>query len=107
MDEANWYQSLPKEISCYAPRVFDVSEDGEFARVEMELYGYANLAETFIYGSNNLEDWYNIIEALLKVHKVFENTPRHPTAANWRKSTSSRPNSGWRKLRQNIRALRR
>jgi capsular polysaccharide biosynthesis protein len=78
LDEANWYQSLPKEISCYAPRVFDVSEDGEFARVEMELYGYANLAETFIYGSNNLEDWYNIIEALLKVHKVFEKYTETP-----------------------------
>lgn len=72
LDEANWYQSLPAEISCFAPRVFNVSEDEKCARVEMELYGYANLAETFIYGSNNLEDWYNIIEALLKVHKVFE-----------------------------------
>ena len=73
LDEANWYKELPSEVACYAPRVFNVSENGEFASVEMELYGYANLAETFIYGSNNLEDWYNIIEALLKVHKVFEN----------------------------------
>ena len=73
LDEANWYQKLPLEVACYAPRVFNVSEDETYAKVEMELYGYANLAETFIYGSNNLEDWYNIIEALLKVHKVFEN----------------------------------
>ena len=73
LDEANWYKELPAEVACYAPRVFNVSENEEFASVEMELYGYANLAETFIYGSNNLEDWYNIIEALLKVHKVFEN----------------------------------
>lgn len=73
LDEANWYKELPPEVACYAPRVFNVSENDEFASVEMELYGYANLAEIFIYGSNNLEDWYNIIEALLKVHKVFEN----------------------------------
>lgn len=73
LDEANWYQKLPADVSCYAPRVFNVTETDELASVEMELYGYANLAETFIYGSNNLEDWYNIIEALLKVHKVFEN----------------------------------
>lgn len=73
LDEANWYKALPADVACYAPRVFNVSENEEFASVEMELYGYANLAETFIYGSNNLEDWYNIIEALLKVHKVFEN----------------------------------
>ena len=72
LDEAYWYQALPKAVSCYAPRVFSVTEDTTKATVEMELYGYANLAETFIYGSNNLEDWYNIIEALLKVHKVFE-----------------------------------
>ena len=73
LDEANWYQKLPLEVACYAPRVFAAGEKGDYAFVEMELYGYANLAETFIYGSNNLEDWYNIIEALLKVHKVFEN----------------------------------
>ena len=72
LDEANWYQSLPTELSCYAPRVLNVEENEKEAKVEMELYGYANLAETFIYGSNNLEDWYNIIESLLKVHKVFE-----------------------------------
>lgn len=72
LDEANWYQKLPLEISCYAPRVFKVEEDAEVAKVEMEMYGYANLAETLIYGSNNLEDWYNIIESLLKVHKTFE-----------------------------------
>ena len=72
LDEANWYQKLPAEISCFAPRVFKVEEDADVAKVEMEMYGYANLAETFIYGSNNLEDWYNIIESLLKVHKTFE-----------------------------------
>lgn len=72
LDEAKWYQSLPNELLCYAPRVFSIEENEKFASVEMELYGYANLAETFIYGSNNLEDWYNIIESLLKVHKVFE-----------------------------------
>lgn len=71
-DEINWYQKLPKELACYSPRVFDYGEKDDKAFVEMELYGYANLAETFIYGSNNLEDWFNIIEALLKVHKVFE-----------------------------------
>ena len=72
LDEANWYQKLPLEISCYAPRVFKVEEDADVAKVEMEMYGYANLAETIIYGSNNLEDWCNIIESLLKVHKTFE-----------------------------------
>lgn len=72
LDEANWYQQLPTEVSCYAPRVLRVEDNDDYAAVEMELYGYANLAETFIYGSNNLEDWYNIIESLLKVHQVFE-----------------------------------
>lgn len=72
LDEANWYNSLPKEISCFAPRVFNVIEDEETVSLEMELYGYANLAEIFIYGSNNLEDWYHIIDSLLKVHQVFE-----------------------------------
>lgn len=72
LDEANWYQSLPLELACFAPRVFNVTENADDASIEMELYGYQNLAEIFLYGSNNLEDWYNIIESLLKVHKLFE-----------------------------------
>lgn len=73
LDEANWYKSLPADIACFAPRLFNVTENKDMVSYEMELYGYANLAETFLYGSNNLEDWYNIIDSLLKVHQIFEN----------------------------------
>lgn len=72
LDEVYWYQALPPELSSFVPRVFNVTECTESVSVEMELYGYMSLAETFLYGSNNLEDWYNITEALLKVHGVFE-----------------------------------
>ncbi len=72
LDEAHWYRELPPELSCFAPRVFSVRETPETAEVEMEMYGYANLAETFVYGSNNLEDWYNITETLFRIHAIFE-----------------------------------
>jgi len=38
----------------------------------MELFGYANLAETFVYDNNNIEDWMYILEKLFKVHKLLE-----------------------------------
>ena len=72
LDEANWYRSLPPDLEVFVPRVFRVEEGEETVSVEMEMYGYTNLAESFLYGSGNYEDWYRIIEALMKVHHRLE-----------------------------------
>ena len=72
LDEANWYRSLPPDLEVFVPRVFQVEEEKETVSVEMEMYGYTSLAESFLYGSGNYEDWYRIIEALMNVHRRLE-----------------------------------
>ncbi len=72
LDEVNWYRSLPPELAVYVPRIFHVEETAERVSVEMEMYGYTSLAESFLYGSGNYEDWYRIIESLMKVHRTLE-----------------------------------
>lgn len=72
LDEVNWYQNLPKELSVIAPRVVDVNETPEKITLEMEMYGYSNLAELFLYGQNLLEDWIVILKSLFSLHKQME-----------------------------------
>lgn len=72
LDEANWYNSLPAELLPLAPRVFNVTDDGTAVRVEMELYGYPNLAQVFVRTSTDLDDWCIIIDKLLKTHGLME-----------------------------------
>lgn len=72
LDEANWYTALPAELLPFAPRVFNVSDDGDAARVEMELYGYPNLAQVFVRTASSLDDWCIIIDKLLKTHDLME-----------------------------------
>ncbi len=72
LDEANWYRSLPDELAVYAPRVFRVEEKEDSVSVEMEMYGYPNLAESFLFGSGSFEDWHRIISALMDVHARLE-----------------------------------
>ena len=72
LDEANWMKNLPNDLLAFVPRVFDVRENEENAEIEMELYGYSSLSEIFVYGSNNLEFWMSIIDALFQMYKRFE-----------------------------------
>lgn len=78
LDEINWYQKLPKELSVIAPRVIDVKQDNDKITLEMEMYGYSNLAELFLYGQNLLEDWIVILKSLFNLHKQMENYTQEP-----------------------------
>lgn len=72
LDEANWYKSLPDELACFAPRVFKVVENDSSVSVEMELYGYPNLADSFLHTSTDKESWYLITERLMDIHALME-----------------------------------
>lgn len=78
LDEVNWYRSLPRELALFAPRVAGLSQTPESVTVELELYGYQTLAELYLYGQNNLEDWLGILEALLEVHRLFRSHAAPP-----------------------------
>ncbi|PQJ27668.1 hypothetical protein [Rubritalea profundi] len=72
LDEANWYRDLPLDLSVLAPRVIKAEDQGERFILEMELFGYPNLAEIFVYGENSTEDWLYILDKLFLNHKLLE-----------------------------------
>ncbi len=49
-----------------------VENTEKFVSVEMELFGYSNLAEKFVYGEDSAEDWTYILERLFAQHKMLE-----------------------------------
>lgn len=71
-DEMRWYLNLPKELSPLAPRVINFETKGKTSSLEMELFGYSNLAEYFVYGNENHEDWLYILDKLFDVHKLMD-----------------------------------
>lgn len=71
LDEVNWYKSLPKELVCFVPRVFDVKENADSVDVKMELYDYPNLAGLFVRTYSDFEYWKLIITRLMKIQKIM------------------------------------
>ena len=48
IDEIRWYLKIPKQLRCFAPRIFDYSLDGNAPFVKMEFYAYRTLHEMFL-----------------------------------------------------------
>ena len=46
--EICWYLKIPKQLRCFAPRIFDYSLDGNAPFVKMEFYAYRTLHEMFL-----------------------------------------------------------
>ena len=63
---------MPLDLSVLAPRVIKAEDQGERFILEMELFGYPNLAEIFVYGENSTEDWLYILDKLFLNHKLLE-----------------------------------
>ncbi|MDP5083154.1 MAG: aminoglycoside phosphotransferase family protein [Rickettsiaceae bacterium] len=68
LNEANWYKSLPEPVLVYAPKIISIKEDKDTLSLALELYGYPNLAELYVYSNSSLEDWCNIIDVVFQVH---------------------------------------
>ena len=51
IDEIRWYLKIPKQLRCFAPRIFDYSLDGNAPFVKMEFYAYRTLHENVLIGS--------------------------------------------------------
>jgi CTP:phosphocholine cytidylyltransferase-like protein len=68
--EILWFLNLPKELSCFTPRILNYSIDQEVF-VEMEYYGYASLSEIFVYGDFSGRIWESILRRLMMVLDEF------------------------------------
>ena len=71
-NEALWYKNIPDELKILTPRLISFSKNERTATLVQELYGYPSLAELFLSGDVNLEDWKIIIEKLFSLHSYFE-----------------------------------
>ena len=67
--EESWYKSLPLELQVMTPRIFASKELDDKYHLMLEIYGYQNLSEIFVYGSREIEDWYYIIKRLISTHQ--------------------------------------
>jgi CTP:phosphocholine cytidylyltransferase-like protein len=68
--EILWFLNLPKELSCFTPKILDYSIDREVF-IEMEYYGYASLSEIFVYGDFSQKIWESILRRLMMVLDEF------------------------------------
>ena len=47
-DEIRWYLKIPKQLQCFAPRVFSYSPDSDSPSMTLEFYSYRSLHEYFM-----------------------------------------------------------
>ncbi len=76
-DEHDWYKNIPNEILFLVPRTFPLVSYDNYARLDMELYGYPTLSELFIFGNLKIEEWILILERLFKTIKILQSYKGH------------------------------
>lgn len=75
-DEYLWYISLPEELKTIVPRVVSFTYKKnlsltEYAKFELEYYGYQTLAEAWVYDNWHVHIWYWTIGNLLNILRSF------------------------------------
>lgn len=76
--EANWIQSLPKDLRHYAPALWDCGNDGEVGYYEIEYYYLSSLANLFVFCRHPLFVWNDIMSAC---HRFLTDTAKYrPTS---------------------------
>lgn len=61
--EAEWIQSLPKDLRHYAPAIWDSGDDGKTGFYEMEYYYLTSLANLFVFCRHPQFVWTDILSA--------------------------------------------
>lgn len=70
-NELNWYHQLPDRLKILTPRIISQEEKDGRLHLVQEYYGYSTVAELFLYGNLDEEEWESIIRKLLLVHSEF------------------------------------
>lgn len=78
--EANWIQSLPKELKHYAPALWDCGTDGDKGYYEIEYYYLSSLANLFVFTHHPLFVWSEILEACVRfIEDISRFRPAEPS----------------------------
>lgn len=70
-NEAYWYTELPTKFQTIVPRFISFEKKDGLAYLTQELYGYPTLAELYISGEVNTEDWCIILRKLFDLNKLL------------------------------------
>jgi dTDP-glucose pyrophosphorylase len=71
LDELNWYLNIPDDLKVLTPRI--VRHESKNGRLEVvqEYYGYPTLAELYVYGDLQPDNWLSILKHVLRIHAEF------------------------------------
>jgi hypothetical protein len=73
-DEISFYESIPRELQCWFPRLIDAqsSPDGGDHRLELEFYAYPNLGTLLLSRALSYRSWEKIAARLTEMLRQFE-----------------------------------
>ena len=70
LQEINYYQRLPKELTVYFPRLLE-SRLGKEVSYTIEYYGYKTLSEYLVFYEVPKTVWRQVLVKILAIHKAF------------------------------------
>jgi dTDP-glucose pyrophosphorylase len=70
-DELAWFESLPKGLSIFTPRLVHSGKVEHEFFIEQEFYGYYTLSELFLFADLDLAYWETILEKILNAYSLF------------------------------------
>jgi len=79
--EINYMRLLPNDLAVLFPRVVDYSLNWDDLSITLEYYGYATLAEMFIYENMDPGVWHRIFSHLFKILTTVFTKYRQPLEA--------------------------
>jgi len=70
-DELFWYLSLPDNLKVLTPRIVSSTIQNGYVEIVQEYYGYATLAELYVYSDWSVGPWESIIKKLFFILREF------------------------------------
>jgi hypothetical protein len=70
LQEINYYNRLPKELTVYFPRMLE-SRLGKDVSYTIEYYGYKTLSEYLVFYEVPKTVWHQVLVKILSIHKAF------------------------------------
>src|SRR5262249_43350274 len=70
LQEINYYNRLPKELTVYFPRMLE-AQLGKHVSYTIEYYGYKTLSEYLVFYEVPKAVWQQVLMKILSIHKAF------------------------------------
>jgi len=81
LQEINYYNRLPKELTVYFPRMLE-AQLGKDVSYTIEYYGYKTLSEYLVFYEVPKSAWQQVLLKILSIHKAFAAREQPPVKAD-------------------------